>query len=385
MFLRLFKYLWPERYLPEPRQADPFDENPPSSTPGGVGVLLVNLGTPETATPRDIRRYLAAFLSDPRVIEIPRYLWLPILHGMVLARRPRRLQPRYAGIWMDEGSPLMVYSRRQAEGVQQALDARGHTVRVELAMRYGEPSIAQAIDRLRKQGCQHILTVPLYPQYAASTTATVVDAVAAHVGRLRDQPELRFIKRFHTEPAYLDALARRISDYWQANGRPRKLVMSFHGLPRYSIELGDPYYRDCLETARLLRERLALAPEQVEVTFQSRFGAARWLEPYTEPTLKVLAGQGVTEIDVVCPGFVADCLETLEEISQECRDAFLGAGGRQFRYIPALNDQPAWIAGLAELVDNHLQGWPTYAGQGRTLGASSASAATDAGGLAGRP
>jgi len=361
VFLRLFKYLWPERYLPEPSQADPFDENPPPRPPGGVGVVLVNLGTPDTPTPRDIRRYLAEFLSDPRVIEIPRYLWLPILHGLVLARRPRRLQPRYAGIWLDEGSPLLVYSRQQAEGVQRALQARGRQVRVELAMRYGEPSIGQAIDRLRQQGCQHILTVPLYPQYAASTTATVVDAVAAHVARLRDQPELRFVKRFHDDPGYLDALARQIADYWQANGRPQKLVMSFHGLPRYSIELGDPYYRDCLDTARLLRERLGLAPDQVEVTFQSRFGAARWLEPYTEPTLKALAAQGVTEIDVVCPGFVADCLETLEEISQECRDAFLGAGGRQFRYIPALNGHPAWVEGLATLVDNHLQGWPTRA------------------------
>ncbi|MDM9559832.1 MULTISPECIES: ferrochelatase [Bordetella] len=373
MFLRLFKYLWPERYLPEPEQADPFDDNPAPRAPAPAGVLLVNLGTPETATPRDIRRYLAAFLSDPRVIEIPRLLWLPILHGLVLARRPRRLQPRYAGIWMDGGSPLMVYSRRQAEGVQRALQARGRAVRVELAMRYGEPSIAQAMARLREQGCEHILTVPLYPQYAASTTATVVDAVAAHAARLRDQPELRFIKRFHDDPGYLDALAARIAAYWQAHGRPQKLVMSFHGLPRYSIELGDPYYRDCLETARLLRERLGLAADQVEVTFQSRFGAARWLEPYTEPTLKALAADGVTEVDVVCPGFVADCLETLEEISQECRDAFLGAGGRQFRYIPALNDDPAWVEGLAALVDNHLQGWPTGRDVGRTLDASAPS------------
>lgn len=364
MFLRLFKYLWPERYLPEPRQADPFDDNPPPRAPGPVGVLLVNLGTPESTAPRDIRRYLADFLSDRRVIEIPRYLWWPILHGMVLARRPRRLQPRYAGIWMEEGSPLLVYSRRQAEGVQRALSQRGHAVQVELAMRYGEPSIAQAIERLRQRGCQHILTLPLYPQYAASTTATVVDAVAAHAARLRDQPELRFVKRFHDDPGYLDALSAHISGYWQAHGRPQKLVMSFHGLPRYSIELGDPYYRDCLDTARLLRERLGLAPEEVEVTFQSRFGAARWLEPYTEPTLKVLAAQGVTEVDVVCPGFLADCLETLEEISQECRDAFLCAGGSRFRYIPALNDDPAWIDSLASLADKHLQGWPTRAAPG---------------------
>lgn len=357
MFLRLFKYLWPERYLPEPAVADPFDENPAVRAPGPVGVLLVNLGTPSTTTPRDIRKYLAAFLSDPRVIEIPRYLWLPILHGLVLARRPRRLQPRYESIWMEGGSPLLVYSQRQAEGVAQALQARGKDVRVQLAMRYGEPSIAQGIAALREQGCDRILTVPLYPQFAASTTATVFDAVASHLAKLRDQPEMRFVKRFHLHPGYLDALAQQISAYWDDNGRPQKLVMSFHGLPRYSVELGDPYYRDCLQTAYALRDRLDLTAEQIEVTFQSRFGAARWLEPYTEPTLKTLAAQGVTEVDVVCPGFVADCLETLEEISQECRDAFLQAGGRQFRYIPALNDHPAWIAGLTDLVDNHLQGW----------------------------
>lgn len=357
MFLRTFKYLWPERYLPEPRQNDPFAELPSLRGPGRIGVLLVNLGTPDTANRKDIRKYLAEFLSDPRVIEIPRYLWLPILHGLVLTARPKKLEPRYAGIWMEQGSPLMVYSQRQADGVAQRLKDEGLDIDVELGMRYGNPSIPDAISRLRARGCQRILTVPLYPQYAASTTATVVDAVTRHVGRLRDQPELRFIKRFHTSAGYIDSLAQQIDAFWQAKGKPQRLLMSFHGLPRYSIELGDPYYQDCLETARLLREKLGLTPEQIEVTFQSRFGAARWLEPYTEPTLKELAREGVTDVDVVCPGFVADCLETLEEISQECRDAFLAAGGKQFRYIPALNDDPAWIDGLTALVEQHVQGW----------------------------
>lgn len=357
MFLRLFKYLWPERYLPEPHQEDPFNEDPPPRVPGKVGVLLVNLGTPDTTAPKDIRKYLGEFLSDPRVIEIPRYLWKPILHGIVLVRRPKRLEPRYAGIWMEGGSPLMVYSQRQTDGVRAALQAAGVDAVVELGMRYGNPSIPQVIASLRKQGCERILTVPLYPQYAASTTATVVDAVTRYMGKLRDQPEMRFIKRFHDEPAYLDPLAARIERYWLEHGKPQKLVMSFHGLPRYSIELGDPYYRDCLETARLLAQRLSLPRDQIEVTFQSRFGTARWLEPYTEPTLKALAASGITEVDVVCPGFVADCLETLEEISLECRDAFLEAGGKQFRYIPAINDDPAWIAGLSGLVARHLQGW----------------------------
>lgn len=359
VFLRLFKYLWPERYLPEPEQDDPFDEDPPPRGAGRVGVLLVNLGTPDTPGRKDIRKYLGEFLSDPRVIEIPRYLWKPILHGLVLTMRPKKLEPRYAGVWLQEGSPLMVYSRRQADGVRAALRAAGVDAVVELGMRYGNPSIPDAIARLRAQGCERILTVPLYPQYAASTTATAVDAVTRHAGRLRDQPELRFIKRFHEEPAYLDALAGHIERYWQEHGKPQKLVMSFHGLPRYSIELGDPYYRDCMETARLLCQRLSLPRAQIEVTFQSRFGSARWLEPYTEPTLKALAASGTTEVDVVCPGFVADCLETLEEISLECRDAFMAAGGKRFRYISALNDDPAWIAGLAGLVERHLQGWPT--------------------------
>lgn len=357
MFLRAFKYLWPERYLPEPRQEDPFAELPALRGAGRIGVLLVNLGTPDTANRKDIRKYLAQFLSDPRVIEIPRYLWLPILHGLVLTARPKKLEPRYAQIWMEQGSPLLVYSQRQAEGVAQRLKDKGLDIDVELGMRYGNPSIPDAIERLRARGCQRILTVPLYPQYAASTTATVVDAVNRHIGRLRDQPELRFIKRFHTSAGYIDSLAQQIDSFWQAKGKPQKLLMSFHGLPRYSIELGDPYYQDCMETARLLREKLGVPPEQIDVTFQSRFGAARWLEPYTEPTLQELARQGITDVDVVCPGFVADCLETLEEISQECRDTFLAAGGKQFRYIPALNDSAVWIDGLTGLVEQHVQGW----------------------------
>ncbi|AUL48142.1 ferrochelatase [Bordetella trematum] len=359
MFLRLFKYLWPERFLMEPPGAeDRFDPDPAPRGPGRSGVLLVNLGTPDAPTPRDIRKYLGEFLSDPRVIEIPGYLWKPILHGLVLRLRPKKLAPRYAGIWMEGGSPLLVYSRQQAEGVARLLAERGLDVPVALAMRYGNPSVAEAITQLRAQGCDHILTVPLYPQYAASTTATAVDAVTRHAARLRDQPALRFVKRFHADPGYLDAQAARIQAYWAEHGRAQMLVMSFHGLPRYSIELGDPYYRDCLETARGLRERLGLAPEELEVTFQSRFGSARWMEPYTEPTLKELAGRGVRQVDVVCPGFVADCLETLEEIDQECRQAFIEAGGERFRYIPALNDSEQWVAGLTDLVQEQLQGWP---------------------------
>ncbi|WP_427184802.1 ferrochelatase [Bordetella bronchialis] len=357
MFLRAFKYLWPERFLPEPERGDPFVEQT-ARGPGRTGVLLVNLGTPQAPTAREIRRYLGEFLADPRVIEIPRYLWWPILHGIILTLRPKKLVPRYRGIWMEEGSPLMVYSRRQAQGLSRTLAQRGTEVEVALGMRYGSPSVAAAVDELRGRGCERILVVPLYPQYAASTTATAVDAVTRQAARLRDQPELRFIKRFHDDPGYLGAVVGRIEDYWRVHGRPQKLVMSFHGLPRYSVELGDPYYQDCLSTGRLLRERLGLAPEQAPVTFQSRFGTARWLEPYTVPTLIGLAQDGVTEVDVVCPGFLADCLETLEEIQVEGRDAFVAAGGQRLRYIPAVNDDEAWIAALAGLVQRNLQGWP---------------------------
>jgi ferrochelatase len=358
VFLRAFKYLWPERFLPEPEQADPFAERTPQG-PGKTGVLLINLGTPQAPTRQEIRRYLAEFLSDPRVIEIPRYLWWPILHGLILRLRPGKLAPRYREIWMEEGSPLMVYSRRQADGVSRILAAHGVRAEVALGMRYGSPSVADAMAGLRRNGCERILVVPMYPQYAASTTATAVDAVTSHAARLRDQPELRFVKRFYEDAGYLQAVVGRIESYWRENGRPQKLIMSFHGLPRYSVELGDPYYQECLRTGRLLRERLGLMPEQALVTFQSRFGTARWLEPYTAPTLDALAREGVTEIDVVCPGFVADCLETLEEIQVECRDIFHQAGGKRLRYIPAVNDDPAWIDALADLVQRNLQGWPT--------------------------
>ncbi|HEY0295270.1 MAG TPA: ferrochelatase [Bordetella sp.] len=334
------------------------DAQLPQAAAGRTGVLLVNLGTPAAPTPRAIRAYLGEFLSDPRVVELPRLLWLPILHGLVLRGRPGKLAPRYAGIWQEGGSPLLVYSRRQAEGLAQRLADRGLDVSVALAMRYGRPSVAEAMAALQAGGCEHILVVPLYPQYAASTTATAVDAVTALARRLRDQPALRFIKRFYDDPGYLDALAGRIAGFWQEHGRPDKLLMSFHGLPRQAVERGDPYYRDCLQTAALLRERLGLTGDQAEVTFQSRFGAARWLEPYTEPRLRSLPGEGVASVDVVCPGFVADCLETLEEIDQLGRAAFLQAGGRQFRYIPALNDSAAWLDGLAALVASNLHGWP---------------------------
>jgi ferrochelatase len=348
---------WPEtkrdltrtpRFIPWPK---PFKT-------GGVGVILVNLGTPDEPTAPAIRKYLREFLSDPRVIEIPKLLWWPILNGPILMARPRKLVPRYKSVWMEGGSPLMVYTQRQTEGLRKLFAQRGLAIEVETGMRYGEPSIKNAMLRLRERGCEHLLVVPLYPQYASSTTATVVDEVARVASHMRDQPALRFIKRFHTDPAFIHPLGDKIAAFWQQHGKPQKLVMSFHGLPRQCVDIGDPYCRDCYETARALAQYLGLSDDAYQVTFQSRFGPAKWLEPYTEPTLQKLAQLGVTEIDVVCPGFLADCLETLEEIQVEVCETFMHAGGKRFRYIPALNDDQAWVNALGDMVLSHLQGWP---------------------------
>ena len=350
------------RFWPEPQRD--LDRNPrfvpwpkPFKT-GGVGVILVNLGTPDEPTAPAIRRYLREFLSDPRVIEIPKLLWWPILNGPILMARPRKLAPRYQSVWMEDGSPLMVYTQRQTEGLRQLFAQRGLAIEVETGMRYGQPSIKDAMLRLRDRGCEHLLVVPLYPQYASSTTATVVDEVARVASHMRNQPALRFIKRFHTDPAFIRPLGDKIAAFWQQHGKPQKLVMSFHGLPRQCVDLGDPYCRDCYETARALAQYLGLPDDAYQVTFQSRFGPAKWLEPYTEPTLQKLAQQGVTEVDVVCPGFLADCLETLEEIQVEVCETFMHAGGKRFRYIPALNDDPAWVTSLGDMVLTQLQGWP---------------------------
>jgi len=345
------------RFLPESPDPHALDATPPARRPGPVGILLINLGTPDAPTRASIRRYLSQFLSDQRVIELPSRLWQIVLRGVILPIRPRRLAPRYREIWLDQGSPLLVYSRAQADGLQQALGGRDAPVRVALGMRYGNPSVGAAIGELRAQGCERMLVVPLYPQYAASTTATAVDAVMAHAARLRNQPELRFVKRYYDDPGYIAALVEKLRGFWREQGKPQRLLLSFHGLPRTVVEQGDPYFRDCMETASLLRQGLGADADLVHVAFQSRFGAQQWLQPYTLPTLRDWARQGITQVDVMCPGFLADCLETLEEIQMQCRDAFLGAGGRQFRYIPCLNGDPAWIQALAGLVRRHVQGW----------------------------
>lgn len=326
-----------------------------------TALLLCNLGTPDAPTPAAVRRYLAEFLSDPRVVEIPRAVWLPLLHGVILPRRSRASAHKYASIWTPEGSPLKVWTERQAQALQARLAAQGSGVRVAWAMRYGNPSIASQLDALKAAGATRVLVLPCYPQYSGTTTASVVDAIGAWAMGVRNQPELRFVQRYHDDPGYIAAVAAGVRAHWAAHGRGSHLVMSFHGVPERTLHLGDPYHCECRKTGRLLAEHLGLASDAWSLTFQSRFGRAKWLEPATEPTLRALAQGGVREVDVVCPGFTGDCLETLEEIAQEGRDAFLAAGGTAFRYIPCLNADDAWIAALEAIAQRHLAGWPVHA------------------------
>jgi len=358
-------------FLPEP----PYRHGAQPRT----GILLINLGTPEAPTAAAVRPYLKEFLGDPRVVEIPRAIWWLILNGIILNTRPRKSAEKYAQIWTAEGSPLLVHTRRQAELLGEKLNTQSPaappqnggtgSVLIEYAMRYGNPSIAAALARLKEQGCTRILALPLYPQYSASTTATAFDALFAALKQTRNMPEIRTVRSFHDHPAYIAALAANIGDYWAAHGRPDKLLMSFHGVPRYTLDQGDPYHCECQKTGRLLAEALGLAAEDYALTFQSRFGRAEWLQPYTAATLEALGKQGSGKLDVVCPGFVGDCLETLEEIAMEGKTTFLNAGGKQYRYIPALNEHPQWIAALVTIVREHLAGWheidPTEAAASR--------------------
>lgn len=328
-------------------------------TPARTAVLLCNLGTPDAPTKAALRRYLAEFLSDPRVVEIPHLAWKPILHGVILRVRPAESAAKYASIWMPEGSPLRVWTEKQAKLLEGYLGERHHFVQVRPAMRYGTPAIARVLDELKTAGANRVLVLPLYPQYAGPTTASVVDAVGAWAARTRALPELRFVNHFHDDPGYIAALETRVRQHWMRDGRGDVVVLSFHGVPERTLRLGDPYHCECQKTARLLAQRLELQTHQMRVTFQSRFGKAKWLEPYTESTLRTLAADGVRRVDVMCPGFTGDCLETLQEIAQQAREVFLRAGGQEFHYIAALNDLHEWIAALAAITMRHLQGWPT--------------------------
>jgi len=342
-----------------------------SATPGGfqhqqqigTGVLITNLGTPDAPTTRALRHYLAEFLWDPRIVDgLPRPVWWLILHGVILRVRPARSARAYRTVWTDDGSPLLAMARRQLAGLRGELAQRlPGPVAVELGMRYGEPSIASGLERLRAAGVRRVLVLPLYPQYSCSTTASTFDAVAQAVRKWRWVPELRFVNQYHDEAAYIEALAASIRESWQQREQPERLLFSFHGTPRRFLDEGDPYFCQCHKTARLVAQRLGLAEDRWQLTFQSIFGREEWLQPYTIDTLRELGASGVKSVDVVCPGFSADCLETVEEIAAENRDAYLAAGGEHFHYIPALNDRADHIQALAGLAQKHLAGWPEAA------------------------
>mgnify|MGYP002776356394 CR=1 FL=1 len=341
------------RFLPEPPHRH--------GTAPTTAVVIVNLGTPDAATPSALRRYLRQFLSDSRVVEIPKPLWWLILNGIILNIRPKKSAAKYASVWMEGGSPLRVHTERQAKLLAGYLGERGHHLTVTWAMRYGSPSIPEVLNRLKADGATRILIVPMYPQYAASTTATVVDEAAAWMQKVRNQPEMRFVRNYHDNAGYLAALEKTVRKHWQINGslgKDDRLMISFHVLSRRKLVLFDRYYCVCLNHCRLLAERLDLSPEQYRVCFQSRFGKAEWLQPYTAPTLEALAKAGTRRVDLICPGFLADCLETLEEIAMEGKADFLKSGGKEYHYIPALNEDESWINALSDLIEHQLSGWP---------------------------
>ncbi len=337
-------------YLPEPAYSH--------GQTARTGILLINLGTPAAPTAQALRPYLKEFLWDRRVVEIPRPIWWLILNGIILNTRPKKSAEKYASIWRPEGSPLKVYTERMAKLLKGYLGERLHQpLLVDYAMRYGQPSVAAKLQAMRAQGAERILLLPLYPQYAASSTGAALDAAWQSLLHMRNPPEVRVLKHFHADTGYIAALKQSVQAYWAEHGQPDVLVMSFHGIPRRSLDLGDPYHCECQRTGRLLAEALHLSPEQYRVSFQSRFGRAEWLKPYTVATLEELGRKKTARVDVICPGFIADCLETLEEIALEGKASFLGAGGGEYRYIPALNDRPVWINALADLAISQMSGW----------------------------
>jgi len=333
------------------------------STPA-TGILLTNLGTPSAATVPAVRRYLAEFLSDTRVVEIPAIIWKPILYTSVLTRRPKIAAHAYKSIWMEQGSPLLVHSKALCAGVQKLLSKQFNgPIKVALAMRYGSPSIEMVLNELRAANVQRILVLPLYPQYSATTTASTFDAISKILRNWRWIPELRMVNQYHDFEPYINALKNSITTYWENHQKPEKLILSFHGLPKRNLDKGDPYFCQCHKTARLLVESLNLNDSEWLMTFQSRFGKLEWLTPATDTVLKELAQSGIKNIHVISPGFSADCLETLEEVDMQYRELFLNSGGEQYHYIPALNSNADHIAALCKLIQLHTQGWPDFSPQ----------------------
>lgn len=323
-----------------------------------VGILIANLGTPDAPNAKALRRYLGQFLMDRRIVEIPRFIWCWILYCIILVIRPKKSAAKYASIWTKEGSPLMVNAQKQTKLLQGFLGLRIQSpFAVELGMSYGNPSMKSAIEKLKAQHCDKILVFPLYPQYAASSTASALDAVWRVLLKMRNVPAIRTIRNYHDHPAYIKALATSITSYWTINGKPEKLIMSFHGVPKVHLTKGDPYHCQCHKTGRLLAEALSLSKDDYTIAFQSRFGKQEWLKPYFSNTLEALGKEKLKRVDVVCPGFSSDCLETLEEIAIEGKEIFQHAGGGDYHYIPALNDSEGWINAMCDIALDNLQGW----------------------------
>jgi protoporphyrin/coproporphyrin ferrochelatase len=329
-------------------------------TPACTGVLITNLGTPDAPTPAAVRKYLGEFLSDPRVIETPKIIWWFVLHCIILRIRPNRSAEAYKKVWTENGSPLLDIAIKQAKKLQTELSkSMEGPIKVELAMRYGNPSIEAGLEKLRAANAERILIFPLYPQYSAATTASTFDAASDVIKKWRWIPEIRMINHYHDNPDYITALANSIKKYWQTHTKPEKLIFSFHGLPRDYFLAGDPYHCECHKTARLVAEKLQLQVDEWQLTFQSRFGPREWLQPYTDVTLKELAANGIKHVQIVCPGFSADCLETIEEIDMQNRQFFTESGGEEFSYIPALNDSDEHIDVLSSIIELHSMGWDT--------------------------
>jgi ferrochelatase len=341
-----------------------------------IGVLLVNSGTPASPEPRDVRKFLEGLLTDRRVVELPRVLWYPILYGFILPLRPRRIAAKYRHIWTDDGSPLIALSERLRTELTSTLAQRALApLSIELGMLYSPPSIRDALDRLRHSGAQRLLVLPLFPQYCGATTGAVYDQVNAELRRWRWLPELRFIAGYEDQPGYIDALRASVASHWEQHGRTKHLIVSFHGIPEAYVHNGDPYFHKCKQTARLLADDLMLRETQWSVSFQSRFGPGSWLKPYTIEVMAQLPRRNIDEVTVVCPGFAVDCLETIEEIDLENRQAFMAAGGKVFQYVPALNARVEHARFLADLIAQHCQGWTHVA---RLLAPASAARGTSA-------
>jgi ferrochelatase len=335
-----------------------------------IGILLVNSGTPAAPEAREVRKFLAKFLGDPRVVEIPRALWLPILYGFILPFRPARSAKKYRKIWTAYGSPLLDLSERLRTELTTTLAQNMLApLSIELGMLYSKPSVAAALGRLRESGAQRILVLPMFPQYCGATTGAVYDQVNAELRRWRWLPELRFVAEYHDDPGYIDALRASVTQHWETNGKSKHLLMSFHGIPERSFHRGDPYFCKCQKTARLLADELMLRDSEWSVAFQSRFGPSGWLKPYTREVLGAMPARGARSVTVVCPGFAVDCLETLEEVAIENRARFMRAGGELFQYVPALNAQASHALCLTDLIVAHCQGW-THLEHGRAPSAA---------------